>query len=110
MAANKWILKQGDTHPPQVVALRYDDDTPIDLTGSTVRFMMIAASGTVVADRNVTVSNPSAGEVTIDWQAQETAEAGFYTAEFEITTSMGKKQRVPGDRYITVEILPRLVE
>jgi len=110
MAANRWTLKQGDTHQSMVVALCYDDGTPIDLTDSTVRFIMVSAAGATVTDRPVTVSDASNGQVTIDWQAEDTAEAGLFTAEFEITTPFGKKQRVPGDGYLTVEILPRLAD
>ena len=47
---------------------------------------------------------PASGEVRYDWSVGDTAEAGSYQAEFEVTYSDGSMETFPNDGHISVKI------
>lgn len=98
-----FFIKRNDRLPPVTALLRGADNLPIDLTDATsIRF--ICTNG--VDGAAVIESPPTDGRVRYDWGADETADAGQFNAEFEITWNDGRKQTVPNgqDEYIRVII------
>lgn len=89
--------KQGDTYPPIEATLKNKDGSAIDLTGATVAFHT-KRSGTVVTNAAATVADEDSGEVSYALTAADTALAGDYEIEWEITFSDGSIQSVPTDR------------
>lgn len=89
-----FTIKRGDTSPSLDYLL---DPATVDLTGATVRFSMRNSAGTLVLDR-VTASAPVltvAPKVRYAWSGADTAVAGFYRAEFEVTYAGGAIETFP---------------
>jgi hypothetical protein len=97
-------LKRGDRYPPLKQALRYDDDTSIDLSGTTVRFILRRVGATAVLGGAAIVTDAPNGVVRYNWQVNDTALAGNYIAEWEIAYPDGKLLTVPNRKKITVLI------
>lgn len=97
-------IKQNDTSPAIVYDLS-NDDGPVNLTNATVRFYM---GGHVMGA--ATVINAETGRVAYEWQAGDTARAGFFRAEWEAIFADGTKETFPNDDYIGVNITPDLGE
>jgi hypothetical protein len=100
-------IKRGDTLKALVASLTLGN-TPIDLTGATVRFIMrprFTTPPVAVINRSADVLLVTEGRVSYQWQAGDTAQPGRYAAEFEITyTATGRKLTVPNDGYISVVV------
>jgi len=93
-----FYLKQNDTRPSYVAQL-LQDGSAVDLAGATVRFHM----GSVV-DAPATIVDASTGVVRYDWLATDTAVAGTYNAEFEVTFSDGAVETFPNKDYLQIVI------
>lgn len=99
-------IKQNDTWP--VLAFTLSDAAgTVDLTSATtIRLIMKLGSTTVigVCDKDANqVTNRGKGTYT--WIAADTATAGPFRAEFEITWSNGKVETFPNTGYKTIEIV-----
>jgi len=99
--------KQGDTYPPIEATLENKDGTAINLTGATVAFHTKRA-GTVVTNAAATVTDATGGEVSYTLVAADTAAAGEYEIEWEITFSDGSTQSVPTDRNDILIVAPQI--
>ncbi|MEN8659819.1 MAG: BppU family phage baseplate upper protein [Marivita sp.] len=98
-------IKQNDTFPDLEGVLTDENGTPINLTDATaVRFHMRDAEGTVVIDADMTVVSPADGTVYYSWQGADTATAGTFEAEVEVTYSTGKIETFPNNTYTEVII------
>jgi hypothetical protein len=102
------LIKQSDTRPKiRGTAWQGDVSVPINLTGATAVFSMRnSTSLAVVASRQTaTVADATGGIVEYALTAAQTATAGDYQAEFELTLSDGGILTLPtGDNYIWVKI------
>jgi hypothetical protein len=100
-------IKKGDRSPSVTATLKAANGV-INLTGSTVKFIMRerrSAAGSPKVNAACVVVTPSAGVVRYDWAAADTDTAGHYDAEFEITTAGGNKITCPNGKYLDVLIL-----
>lgn len=103
--ADFFKLKRGDTSPAMRRVLADEDGVAINITGATVVFNMRAAGGAVVVDgAAAVVTDAAGGEVRYDWQAGDTAEAGDFEGEFQITYLSGAVETVPNDGHIQIKI------
>lgn len=73
------------------------------LTGGSVKFQMMDASGTTVIDAAGTILDDD-GIVAYEWGAGDTDTEGTYRAEFKVTFSDGLSQTYPSSGFIAVEI------
>lgn len=98
-------LKRGDTSPSLDYALI---PASVDLTGATVRFSMKNRAGAVVIDSAVAtvVTATVTPTVRYPWAPADTAVAGFYRAEFEVTYAGGQIETFPNHGFIGVLIDP----
>jgi hypothetical protein len=105
-----FYIKQNDTSPSLRAALKDGDNLAIDLTGATVRFHMKSLEdNTVVVDADATVVVPSvSGIVQYDWDNGDTATAGSYQGEFEVTFAGGAIETFPNKTNISISIKPEL--
>jgi len=97
-------LKQNDTSP----ALLYRLDPAVNLAGATVVFnMRPRGGGAVVVDRAAASieGDPSEGVVRYDWDPADTAAAGRFEAEFEVTYTDGTVETFPNNDFIVVNIM-----
>ena len=92
------FIKRNDTKPP-VTATLAEDGVAVDLSTASVMFNM----GTVVA-ATATVVDGTAGTVKYDWISGDTAIAGCYPAEFEVTFADASIQTFPNDENLIVII------
>lgn len=97
-------LKTGDTSP----ALLYRLDPAVNLAGASVVFnMRPRGGGAVVVDRAAASieGDPSEGVVRYDWDPADTAAAGRFEAEFEVTYTDGTVETFPNADFIVVNIM-----
>ena len=105
-----FYIKQNDTRSPISIICRDGSGAAIDLTGATVKFIMATAAGTAPnVDLAGTVASPAtSGVVQYQWATGNTATAGTYSAEFQVTFADGTIETFPNTSYITVHIFPEL--
>lgn len=101
-----FTIKRGDRLPVIQATIKDDTGTVVDLTGATVDFHMVhKTTRTVKVDAAASVVTPATGGVVqYAWAAGDTDTAGFYDAEFEVTTSASKKITAPNYTYISIEV------
>lgn len=88
------------------------DGDPINLHASgplgapsQVRFLMRASGApSPLLTAAATIVAATAGEVEYHWQAGETATAGYFQGEFEITWTASRLQTVPNHGYIPITV------
>ena len=102
-------IKQIDTSPQIGAILKDGSGNPVDLTAATVRFHMKrigAASASITSA--ATIVDEDAGSVKYVWTTGDTATAGTYLAEFQVTYTGGGIETFPNDSSISIEITPEL--
>jgi hypothetical protein len=102
-------IKQNDTKPLEVTLVV--NRKRINLTGSIVRFSMrpvVLGLGPTISRQVADITDAANGEVSYAWLSGDTATAGIYRAEFEVTDTAGKVETYPTEGYIDVEIVPDL--
>ena len=97
-------LKQNDTSPNIQAQLLDGDGFPIDVSQATVRFHVRNAEGTVIIDEPAVILVGTDGTVEYGWDAADTATAGTYQGEFEVTYESGKIETFPNASYIEIVI------
>jgi hypothetical protein len=104
-------LKQGDTAPLLTATLVGTDGvTPQPLTGATVTFSMkVTNTSTLIVTRGVcTLVDAPNGKVKYAWLAADTATAGTFDGEFEVTFADLTIMRFPNDSNFTITITPKV--
>lgn len=104
--ADFW-LKTGDLKPSLTSTLVDATDTPVDLTGATVEFVMRLIDGDVTITGAATVTDP-AGQVLYEWQPGDTDVPGGYSSEFIVTFVGGAQGSFPNQTWDRIAILERL--
>ena len=101
-------IKRGDFGFPITATLA--DENALDLTGASVRFKMKPAPESDVVATPVNgiavVADAASGKVQYVWQSGDTAVAGAYVAEWEVTLQGGGVETFPSEGYIDVLVLP----
>lgn len=100
-----FTTKRNDTRAAIKATLKNTDGTPVNLTGATVQFIMARSNGVVLINRQAVVQDAPNGMVWFVFEPGETAEAGTFRAEFQVTYLDGRIETFPNIGYITVSIL-----
>lgn len=106
--------KQNDTLPEYTATLvKKSHDgivTPIDLSGSSVKFLMksITKAPQTVIDNAAELVEASAGKVKYVWESGDLQTHGSYSVEWEITFGDGKILTVPSVGYDKIVVLSDL--
>lgn len=104
-----FYIKRNDTSPAIEAQLQDDTGAAINITGATVRFhMQSAASGEVVVNEVASIVTPLTGVVRYDWAAEDTATAGQFAVEWQVTYSDGSIETFPNNGNAWVQITPDL--
>lgn len=108
-AENEFTIKAGDTRPSLVATLRNPDGSSPDLTGATVALVYRRQDcpGAPV-ERAMTVVSALGARVQYDWVAADTATAGRYRAEIEVTFADANVTTYPNGDYIRLTIYDEL--
>lgn len=103
-------IKQGDRLPVLRATLARDDGTKIDVTGATVRFFMSTVAGATpkINGSLCDIIDAANGVVEYVWGATDTSDAAQFRGEFEVTYADGRKETVPNDTYVLVDIAGQL--
>jgi hypothetical protein len=101
-------IKEDDRSPDFEATLEVSGE-PVDLTGTTVKFIMTLMGGTTPkVNAAATVVSATDGTVKYTWGATDTDSPGLYVAEFEVTFAGGVKRTFPPDDYLYVNVVPGL--
>ena len=89
--------KQNDTRPRPDATLRYSDGSIPDLTGASVKFLAreMGGDGVPLIDASATITDVPTAAVEYVLTADDTAEAGSFYAEWEVTFADGTVQTFP---------------
>lgn len=94
-------MKRNDTSPYLKATL----SSANSLVGATVVFNMQKQSGEAVISRgDVVILDAAAKTVEYRWAAGDTANAGAYLGEFEVTYTDGKVETFPNVGFIPINI------
>ena len=97
-----WVLRQGDTFGPHTVTLRNPDESPVDLTGSTIRGQMRkhASDEDPAATFDCAITDATAGIFTVGLTASATGALtcgdtpthadSRYVYDFEMVDTLGR--------------------
>lgn len=100
-----FYIKQNDTTPSLRATLMWSGSA-VDLTGASVGFhMRDAYTGTVIIDSPATIVDAANGVVEYEWLPADTAVAGLYEGEFEVTFASGEVMTFPNDGHIRIQIV-----
>lgn len=104
-------IKNGDTRPIYIVALKdevdTDDEGPLKLEDVEEVFFIMRKKDTSEAPavRNeADIVDAPTGVVSYTWQPGDTDEVGVYDVEFELHYKDGGIETVPNDGYFAAEV------
>ncbi len=97
-------IKQNDRRPAIRCTLLAANGSVVNLTGATVRFLMGLSGSTALVNQPATVVDAVNGVVEYAWLPGDTANAGRFQAEFQVTHSDGRAETFPNESYIVVQI------
>jgi hypothetical protein len=104
-ASSTFYWKRHDTAPVIQCILEDSSGNAIDLTGASIKFIMaVTVGGTALGGTGTIVGSPTLGTVSYQPTSTDTAAAGTYLAEWEVTFASGKKETFPDPGYLTVII------
>lgn len=105
-------MKRNDREPAFKARILHNG-AAVDLTGSTVKFIMKLDSASASAEPKVDaeadiVGDAEDGIVEYAWADGDTDTIGTYRAEFEVTFASGKTRSFPSADYLLVRIIADL--
>ena len=96
----QFTLKVGDTSPRVDAVLKTTEDSPVDLTGSTVNIRLRQPrTGEIALERRVEIVSPEDGHIRYDWGDDDTNDAGRYRMEFVVNYPNNSEETFPNDGY-----------
>jgi hypothetical protein len=106
MPEETFYIKQNDTASFITRDLKDAFGSPVNVTGSSVKFSMrVKPAGAVKVDgEDAVIVNAGTGRVRYEWLAANTDTADEYEAEFQVTYANGRIQTFPNDGHIPVVI------
>ena len=102
---NIFKIKKSDTQPALGVTLEYNNGSAIDLTSSTIYFIMGNISDyTTYRSGLCTITAAGSGQCQYNWDVLDTGTAGTYWGEFQVTWSPGSVMTLPNNHNLKIEI------
>lgn len=102
-------LTVGDTLPSVNAILLDSTNSPFNLTGATVEFVVHKmGSQEKVIDSPAEISDAAEGEVTYEWSSGDTSKSGYFEGKFRVTFAASSDdpevQHFPDEGSVTIEI------
>jgi hypothetical protein len=97
------IVKKNDSYDVITYQLENEDNSPIDLTGATVNFVM-GKKNKLITNAQATITSATSGIVSYQLSPSDTLVSGTFLAEFVVTFANGTQKTYPSNGYITVDI------
>lgn len=105
MIGSTFYIKRGDRLPAISTQITDSLDQPINLTGSSVLFVMRGPWDTSPAISSAaTIVDAAQGKVRYDWTGTQTDVPGSFRGEFRVTFAGGSQQSFPTNGFIDIEI------
>lgn len=101
----KLTIKQGDTRHAIRATLKNVNGALIDLSTSTIRFVMVSRKNGILIDREATLEPD--GRVSYVFEEGETDVVGDYAIEFLVTYEDGREETFPHKGFIKLTIEQR---
>lgn len=103
--ATDFFIKRRDQLPEIVAILKDATNAVINLSGCTVRFIMVSKlDGSTAVDAPATVVDAVNGKVKYAWIVGDTDESGSFNAEWEVTFGSGLAETFPNSSNLQVKI------
>lgn len=102
-----FVIKEGDLKPPLEAVLERDG-VAMDLTNTTVYFVMGSTQDLPKVDSQAEIVDASAGKVRYNWASGDTDEPDAYLCEFIVEDSNGNETTFPSDGYFTATVKPEV--
>ena len=101
-----FVIKKNNTSPIIQATLKDAFGNAINLNAATVKFQMQELGETTLKiDATAEIIDPAtSGVVRYAWTGTDTASAGIFKAEFEVTYNDGRKETFPNEDFVTVLI------
>ena len=98
-------IKQGDVLPVLSDTLTYSNGTAVNLTGSTVNFVMRSITAPLPSvNAAATIVTPASGTVSYTFTTTDTAVAGRYQATWIVASPGYQVQQFPTDGYLDIAV------
>jgi len=99
-------IKKADTQPSLAVTLQHNNGSPVDLTSSTIYFVMgnLTDFSTYRSGLAV-IQSATDGTVNYNWAAADTGSVGTFWGEFEVNWGSGSLMTLPNNHNLKVEVL-----
>lgn len=104
--SGQFYIKQGDTSPS--IQRSFDLAEGQTLAGAVVRFKMMNSLTLAVVVDDICSPDPANSTATYNWQAADTAEHGYFQAEWEITFAGGQIETYPNYEFDEIVISPEI--
>lgn len=99
-----YTIKKNDTYPSLSLVVK-NNGTPLNITAAaSAKVIIKPTTGGAALTFTAAITDAVNGEVTYVWQTGDTATAGVYDMEVEITWAAGGIQTFPNDSYESLEI------
>lgn len=108
-------VKSNDTSPFIRQTLLDFEGNPVDIAAATVVFTMWTYDNATLGSQEISgpadndqVGAETLGHVSYEWQDGDTALAGVYVGEWEVTFVSGEVETFPNDRHIRIWLMQDL--
>lgn len=106
-----FVIKEGSVYPSLEVTLTDNNNEPIDLTDSSVKFRMKKPDDeSLIIDKDASIGSAPNGEVVYFWDNEDTDDPGAYNAEVAVdydgykSNTFNVDEYFPTSQYITIYI------
>lgn len=106
-STTEFVIKRGDLEPAITATIRDATGTVVNLTGATAPTLVlkpIAGGSALRYTTGTSVLSAAGGRITHAWVSGETATAGSYFAEWEVTWPSTRVQTFPTEGTFSVVI------
>lgn len=100
-----FTIKRDDRLPEIQATLTDAEDTAVNLSGCTVRFVMRdKATQETKIDAAATIVTAASGLVKYAWDGDDTDTAGNYQAEWEVQFGDGRLETFPNYKHLNIKV------